>query len=167
MILTADSNFPNIRKRSSRVALQNTRDLLMRQILLTGLTSQLGQDLQQILSPTDVVTQLLLKFSLEITGTYYFPKSGVTSWYNVAVTIFEKAKQLDFPLNMECRIAITTTEYPILAQQPAYSALLWEKVLAVLGTHPPHWRQGLRQMLEEFCNYTYNYTYESNYSQRW
>lgn len=84
-----------------------------------------------------------------------------------AFAIFEEAKQLGFPLKVQRFIPTTTAEYPTPAQRPAYLVLSREKISPVLGAHPPHWRQGLRQMLEEFDNYTYNYTYESNYSQWW
>jgi len=113
------------------------------------------------------ITQLLLKDSSEITGTYHFTNSGVASWYDFAVAIFEEAKQLGFPSKVQRVMPITTSEYPTPAHRPAYSVLSWKKVSSVLGTHPPHWRHGLRQMLVELYNYTYDYTYESNYSQRW
>jgi len=115
----------------------------------------------------EAITQLLPKFGPEITGTYHFTNSGVASWYDFAIAIFEEAKQLGFPLKVQRLVPITTVEYPTRAHRPAYSVLSWKKVSSVLGTHPPHWRQGLKQMLVELYNYTYNSTYESNHSQRW
>jgi dTDP-4-dehydrorhamnose reductase len=82
-------------------------------------------------------------------GIYHFTNSGVASWYDFAVAIFEEAKQLGFPLKVQRVVPITTSQYPTPAQRPAYSVLSNEKISAVLGTHPPHWRQGLRQMLAE------------------
>jgi dTDP-4-dehydrorhamnose reductase len=85
------------------------------------------------------------------TGTYHFTNSGVASWYDFAVAIFEEAQQLGFPLKVQRIVPIATSEYPTPAQRPAYSVLSGKKISAlVLGTHPPHWRQGLRKMLVEF-----------------
>ena len=98
-----------------------------------------------------------------LTGTYHFTNSGVTSWYDFAIAIFEEAEQLGYKLKVQRVVPITTSEYPTPALRPAYSVLSCQKISAVLGTYPPHWRQRLRQMLLELYNYTF---YESNYSQR-
>lgn len=108
------------------------------------------------------MTQLLFKFSPDIAGTYHFTNSGVASWYDFAIAIFEEAKHLGFPLKVQRIVPVTTPEYPTPAPRPAYSVLSCQKIAAVLGNHPRHWLQGLRQMLVEL----YHYTYESNYSQR-
>ena len=82
------------------------------------------------------------------TGIYHYTNSGVASWYDFAVAIFEEAKQLGFPLKIQRVIPITTAEYPTPAQRPTYSVLSCRKISAVLNTYPPHWRQELRQMLK-------------------
>jgi dTDP-4-dehydrorhamnose reductase len=87
------------------------------------------------------------------TGTYHFTNSGVASWYDFAVAIFEEAKQLGFPLKVQRIVPITTSDYPTPAQRPAFSVLSGQKLSAALGTQPPHWRQGLRQMLVELYSY--------------
>jgi dTDP-4-dehydrorhamnose reductase len=87
-----------------------------------------------------------------LTGTYHFTNSGVASWYDFAVAIFEEAKPLGFPMIVQRIVPITTSEYPTPAQRPAYSVLSGEKISAVLGNHPPHWRQGLKKMLVEFSS---------------
>ncbi len=88
------------------------------------------------------------------TGIYHFTNSGVASWYDFAVAILEEAKQLGYPLKVQRIVPITTIEYPTPALRPAYSVLSGKKISAVLGTHPSHWRQGLRQMLVEFSSCT-------------
>ncbi|WAL62541.1 dTDP-4-dehydrorhamnose reductase [Thermocoleostomius sinensis] len=95
-------------------------------------------------------------------GIYHFTNSGVTSWYDFAVAIFEEAAAIGFPLKLQRVVPITTAEYPTPTQRPAYSALAWQKIAAILNSPPPHWRQGLRQMLTQL----YTQTYESNYSLR-
>ena len=89
-----------------------------------------------------------------LTGIYNFTNSGMSSWYDFAIAIFEEAEQLGFPLKVQRIVPITTSEYPTPAQRPAYSVLSGKKVSAALGTYPPYWRDGLRQMLGELYSYT-------------
>ncbi|MBW4453768.1 MAG: dTDP-4-dehydrorhamnose reductase [Nostoc indistinguendum CM1-VF10] len=123
---------------------------------------QLGSERQelrvvadQIGSPTwaqdiaAVIAQAIPQLTPEISGTYHYTNSGVASWYDFAVAIFEEAQQLGFPLKVERIVPITTAEYPTPARRPAYSVLACGKISAVLETHPPHWRQRLRQMLRD------------------
>ena len=93
------------------------------------------------------ISQIISHIKPEIFGTYQYTNSGVASWYDFAIAIFEEAKQLGFPLKVQRVIPITTGEYPTPAKRPAYSVLSSAKISAVLGNYPPHWRQGLRQML--------------------
>lgn len=109
----------------------------------------------QIGSPTwardlaGAIVQLLPHFTPELAGTYHYTNSGVASWYDFAVAIFEEARSLGFPLKVERVKPITTAEYPTPAHRPAYSVLACAKITAVLGTHPPHWRASLRSMLAQ------------------
>ena len=84
-----------------------------------------------------------------LTGVYHFTNSGVASWYDFAVAIFEEAQQLGFPLKVQRIVPITTSEYPTPAKRPAYSVLSTKKISTILGTHPPHWRESLRRMLKQ------------------
>ncbi len=84
----------------------------------------------------------------EMFGIYNYTNSGVASWYDFAVAIFEEAQQL-VPLKIQRVIPITTPEYPTPARRPSYSVLAHNKIFKVLGTYPPHWRQSLRKMLAE------------------
>lgn len=107
----------------------------------------------QIGSPTwtgdlaAAVSQIIPQIKPEIFGTYQYTNSGVCSWYDFAIAIFEEAAQLGFPLKVQRVIPITTAEYSTPAKRPAFSVLSTVKISALLGTYPPHWRQGLRQML--------------------
>lgn len=109
----------------------------------------------QVGSPTwskhlaQAITQIIPKLGLDISGIYHFTNSGVASWYDFAVAIFEEAEHLGFPLKVKSVIPITTEQYPTPAQRPAYSVLACTKLSALLGTSSPHWRVGLRQMLME------------------
>ncbi|MBW4576912.1 MAG: dTDP-4-dehydrorhamnose reductase [Aphanothece sp. CMT-3BRIN-NPC111] len=109
----------------------------------------------QIGSPTwarnlaEAIAQMIPKLSPEIVGIYHFTNSGVASWYNFAIAIFEEAERLGFPLKVRQVIPITTAEYPTPARRPAYSVLSCSKISGVLGAYPPHWREKVRQMLLE------------------
>ena len=107
----------------------------------------------QIGSPTwtgdlaAAVSQIIPQIKPEIFGTYQYTNSGVCSWYDFAIAIFEEAEKLGFTLKVQRVIPITTAEYPTPAKRPAFSVLSTVKISAILDTYPPHWRQGLRQML--------------------
>lgn len=107
----------------------------------------------QIGSPTytldlaNAITQLITLFQPEIVGIYSYTNSGVASWYDFAVAIFEEANLLGWDLQIQRVIPITTPEYPTPATRPAYSVLAGEKISKVLGNFAPHWRQSLRKML--------------------
>jgi dTDP-4-dehydrorhamnose reductase len=109
----------------------------------------------QIGSPTwaqdiaAVIAQMIPQLTPEISGTYHYTNSGVASWYDFAVAIFEEAQQLGFPLKVERIVPITTAEYATPARRPAYSVLACGKISAIQEIYPPHWRQRLRQMLRE------------------
>ncbi|MEG5158900.1 dTDP-4-dehydrorhamnose reductase [Microcoleus sp. AT3-A2] len=107
----------------------------------------------QIGSPTwtgdlsAATSQIMPLLGSENFGTYHYTNSGVCSWYDFAIAIFEEAAQLGLPLKVQRVIPITTSEYPTPAKRPAFSVLSTVKISALLGTYPPHWRQGLRKML--------------------
>jgi dTDP-4-dehydrorhamnose reductase len=93
----------------------------------------------------------LLPQSSEVNGTYHYTNSGVASWYDFAIAIFEEARLLGLPLKVQRVVPISTAEYPTPARRPAYSVLSCAKITAVLGSSPPHWRICLRQMLAELA----------------
>ncbi len=86
-------------------------------------------------------------------GIYHFTNSGVASWYDFAVAIFEEAKALGVALKCDRVVPITTQDYPTPATRPAYSVLSCQKISTVLEAFPIHWRQALRQMLTELYSH--------------
>ena len=83
------------------------------------------------------------------TGIYHFTNSGVASWYDFAIAIFEETKALGIPLQIENVLPITTADYPTPAQRPAYSVLSNASLQPFLPENPMHWRSALRLMLED------------------
>ncbi len=96
-----------------------------------------------------LIAQLIPDLETFEFGTYHFTQSGVASWYDFAVAIFEEARQLKFPLEVERVIPIATSDYPTPAQRPLYSVLSTQKLSTLTATPFPHWRQELRQMLRD------------------
>ncbi len=106
----------------------------------------------QIGSPTwakDIAEAIALLIDKRGTGIYHYTNSGVASWYDFAVAIFAEAKALGIPLVVEDVQPIATVDYPTPAQRPAYSVLATQKYRQTCNQIPPHWRQSLRQMLQE------------------
>ncbi|MFM6182810.1 MAG: dTDP-4-dehydrorhamnose reductase [Dolichospermum sp.] len=109
----------------------------------------------QIGSPTwsqDIaltISQIIPQLTSEIAGIYHYTNSGIASWYDFSIAIFEEAEKLGFPVKIEKIIPISTPEYPTPAKRPAYSVLACQKISQLLGTYPPHWRQRLILMLKE------------------
>lgn len=106
----------------------------------------------QIGSPTwakDLSMAIAALTEKRATGIYHYTNSGVASWYDFAVAIFEEARNLGIPLQVKRVIPINIEDYPTPAQRPAYSVLSHRKLVQTLGDFPPHWRQSLRAMLQE------------------
>jgi dTDP-4-dehydrorhamnose reductase len=105
----------------------------------------------------NVISRLVFQLNQEQNsapwGTYHFTNSGVASWYDFAVAIFEEVERLGYSPKVQRVVPITTSEYPTPAQRPAYSVLSTQKISALVGNYPSHWRQALRQMLVELCSH--------------
>jgi len=99
----------------------------------------------------EAIAQIIPHLNSETYGIYHYTNSGAISWYDFAMTIFEEAKQLGFPLEVKRVVPITTAEYPTPAKRPAFSVLNSGKISKVLGKHSPYWRDSLRQMLKQLA----------------
>ncbi len=86
----------------------------------------------------------------ELSGTYHFTDSGVASWYDFAIAIFEEARNLGIPLKVQSVQPIATADYPTPATRPAYSVLNCQKIARTLGYSAPHWRDSLRAMMKDY-----------------
>jgi dTDP-4-dehydrorhamnose reductase len=101
-------------------------------------------------------------FNVPEMGIYHYTNSGVASWYDFAVAIFEEARSLNLPLTIKQIIPIATSEYPTLAKRPAYSVLAGGKIADALGYSSSHWRHSLKQMLLELANSQKSIDYYTN-----
>lgn len=98
------------------------------------------------------ITALIPKLEATTFGTYHCTNSGVISWYDFAVAIFEEAAHLGHALKLTTVNPITSDQYPTPTERPAYSVLAGEKLAALLGHPAPYWRTSLRKMLADLLN---------------
>jgi dTDP-4-dehydrorhamnose reductase len=83
-------------------------------------------------------------------GIHHWTDSGVASWYDFAVAIYEEATNMGLltgPVNIQ---PLRTEQYPTPAPRPTYSVLDKSSILEALGYFAPHWRTQLRLMLEDY-----------------
>jgi dTDP-4-dehydrorhamnose reductase len=113
----------------------------------------------QVGSPTwaydiaDAITALVpLLVDNAANGIYHFTNSGVASWYDLAIAIFEEAQTQGILDSLPQVSPITTAEYPRPAARPAYSVLSPVKTRALLNRSAPYWRNSLRKMLQELSS---------------
>jgi dTDP-4-dehydrorhamnose reductase len=85
----------------------------------------------------------------EIAGIYHWTDSGVASWYDFAVAIYEEATILGILTRPVTIRPLRTEEYPTIAHRPAYSVLEKSSIFEALGYFAPHWRTQMRSMLKE------------------
>jgi dTDP-4-dehydrorhamnose reductase len=97
----------------------------------------------------DLIKTLSPERAAAPSGLYHFTNSGVASWYDFAIAIFEEAQALGMPLQIEQVTPITTADYPTPARRPSYSVLSTSSLLPFLAESPLHWRAALRLMLKE------------------
>lgn len=82
-------------------------------------------------------------------GTYHWCGLGVTTWYELARTVFSEAARHE-TFRLERIEPIPTSEYPTPAARPAYSALDSSRLFAWLGRNPPPWRESLARMIARY-----------------
>lgn len=84
-----------------------------------------------------------------IFGLYHFADEGQCSWYEFAEEIIALARKHGEPVVTQRIVPITTADYPLPAQRPAYSVLSKEKYKTVTGARIPAWRESLKNYFSE------------------
>jgi dTDP-4-dehydrorhamnose reductase len=84
-----------------------------------------------------------------LSGLMHWTDAGVASWYDFAVAIAEEAALRGLLPTDVTVTPIATAGYPTPAKRPPCSLLDKGATVAALGASPWHWRQRLRQVLDE------------------
>ena len=77
-----------------------------------------------------------------ISGVYHYSNQGYCSWYDFACEI-KKIKGLDINI-----YPVSTAEYPLPAQRPAYSVLSLDKIKKTYHIKIPAWQDSLEKCLK-------------------
>jgi len=74
---------------------------------------------------------------------YHYSNEGVTSWYDIAITVMELS-------GSNCKVkAIQTTDYPTLAKRPYYSVLNKTKIKKDFIIDIPYWKDSLKDCINK------------------
>ena len=96
-------------------------------------------------SARDLVNSIIhiIDTNLDATGIYNYCNSGKTTWLEFAGEIFKMCE-------IDCHTTgISTASYGAPAPRPLWSVLSTEKIQYLLPEQIPHWKQSLRECLEE------------------
>lgn len=105
----------------------------------------------QVGSPTytrDLAEAMARLVTCGVRGVFHFANSGQCSWHGFACAIAEEARSCGMALAIENIEPITTADYPLPAQRPAWSVLSTRKYQQETGACPPDWRSALRHYLK-------------------
>ena len=105
----------------------------------------------QVGTPTHAggLAKALWRFSdlSQMRGIYHWTDAGVASWYDFAQAILEFARLQKQEIRTTRLVPITTADYPLPAQRPAYSVLNKTGAWAAVGLGI-HWQQRLRALAD-------------------
>ena len=79
----------------------------------------------------------------------HWSDSGAASWHDFAVEIGELAEAFGHFERSAPVLPISTADYPLPAQRPAYSLLDCISSRELMGLMPKHWRQALREVIAD------------------
>lgn len=85
-----------------------------------------------------------------IQGVYHWTDSGVASWYDFAVAIYEEARCLGILEKEVAIVPVSASGFSTIAKRPYYSVLDKRKWAECKIEPSGHWRMQLREMLTEF-----------------
>jgi len=101
-------------------------------------------------SATTLAEAIFRAIERDIQGTFHWTDSGVASWFDFAVAIYEESLSANVLQDTTCRILpIPASKYPTDAPRPFYTVLDKTDTYEILDMTPPHWRDALRTTLQE------------------
>lgn len=124
---------------------------------LAGERSSLDVIADQIGAPTgadliaDITVQTIVSEVGESdkSGIYHLAASGETSWYEYTRYVIDVAREMGRELQVSQINPIPSSEYPTPAQRPLNSRLNCDKLRSTFGLNLPHWKLGIKRMLQE------------------
>ncbi|ULU25217.1 dTDP-4-dehydrorhamnose reductase [Dyella terrae] len=90
----------------------------------------------------------------ELQGTHHLVASGHTTWHGFADAIFDAALRKELIARKPRVTAISTAEFPTLAQRPVYSVLDNSRFQQIFAFTLPDWRHGLDDVIDELSSGT-------------
>lgn len=109
----------------------------------------------QVGTPTwaaELAKVIYLAVDKDLRGIYHWTDTGVASWYDLSVAIYEQGKSTGLIDRKVTINPIPTEAYPLPAQRPAYSVLDKRSLREAVGYTGLHWREALALMLKEMKN---------------
>ena len=98
----------------------------------------------------EIIRQLLLRKSETAKdGLYHYCDRSVASWYDFARSIFSVAEELGMLKDQPDTIPVNSTEFPQVAERPAYSVLDTAAIRRAFTIEPPELSQSLKTCLKE------------------
>ena len=85
-----------------------------------------------------VILKIISEHARPKPGIYHYCNKGIINWFQFASAIKEITGS---PCNVN---PIHTSEYPMPAKRPAYSALATNKIQSQFGIEIPHWEESLK-----------------------
>lgn len=82
-------------------------------------------------------------------GIFHLAGSGTTTWYEFALEIFKKAKELGILVKVKDVRMLKTAEYPTPAVRPLNSRLDQTKIRQAFAVKPHPWRESVDVVLQE------------------
>ena len=82
-------------------------------------------------------------------GIYHLVASGITTWYDYSVLIFECAAKMGMKLKVEEVIPVAASDYNTVAKRPSNSRLSTNKIQDNFNLSLPSWEIGVERLLLE------------------
>jgi dTDP-4-dehydrorhamnose reductase len=130
------------------------RNFISTMLQLMNSRDQIRVVADQIGTPTwamtlaDAILQLISK---DAVGMLHVTDSGVASWYDFAVAIYELGRENGLVRNDVEVIPILSSAYATEAERPKYSVLDKTSSYEILGKATPHWRTSLSRCLSDWA----------------
>lgn len=98
-------------------------------------------------TPAKAIAETLLKMlTFSKWGTYHYCSAAAVTWYDFAKHIIQHAQSCSV-LRVKSIVAISSVDYPTLAQRPLYSVLNCTKLEKSAGIQCPNWEEGLKDVI--------------------